>query len=171
MARLSTRIKHAWNVFTGREFKNEDYSYGSTSYSAYPYRQRPLYLNDRSIVSSIYTSISIDVAQAVIKHVRLDDQDSTGANLDSIWVPTYSTLTHYNAYEQTHTVKFISIPIQFGYRFSFNKFEILLQSGLIISTPYVTKTNAITLENPLFAAYSTVSESPYKKLSFGLNMI
>lgn len=74
MATLSewrTRLKHAWNAFTdGQNRGNNVASYG---YSR-PDRPRLSFGNERSIISSILTRLSIDVAGVDIRHVRLDDQ-------------------------------------------------------------------------------------------------
>lgn len=67
------RLKHAWNVFTSPD--SSDYresqivGYGSTI------RQDKLRFhltNERSIVSSIYNRISMDVADLTIQHVKVD---------------------------------------------------------------------------------------------------
>jgi len=76
MARISDRLKHAWNAFSKSEEvqSHEDYSYGPTQYGPPPARPRPRFSNERSIISSIYTRLGVDVAAAEIRHVRLDDQ-------------------------------------------------------------------------------------------------
>ena len=83
MAGFSERLKHAWNAFSGQQLENEDYSYGPSAYGPAPSRSRTRVTNERSIISSIYTRLSIDVAQAVIKHVRLDDQGRYIEDIDS----------------------------------------------------------------------------------------
>lgn len=60
--------------------------YGGSSPSRSPLR----FSNERSIISAIYTRISIDVADIPIKHIRLDDQDRYAADIDS---PLNSCLT------------------------------------------------------------------------------
>lgn len=73
MAILS-RISSAWNAF--RYQKEEEYfitqNIGPSS-TARSHIIRPRYANERSIVSSIYTRISIDVASIEIRHVQLDE--------------------------------------------------------------------------------------------------
>lgn len=74
---LFDRLAHAFNTFTNNEpTRMTPYTqyYGPT-YSGRPDRVRFQFNNDRSLISSIYTRISIDIASVVIKHVRLDDQD------------------------------------------------------------------------------------------------
>lgn len=71
------RIAHAWNAFVGTQ--TEDYSnpiggYGG-AYTSRPDRVRLNVSNERSIISSIYNRIGIDVASASIRHVRKDEND------------------------------------------------------------------------------------------------
>lgn len=56
--------------------------YGTSS-SFRPDRPRMRFTNERSIITSIYTRISIDVASVDIRHVRLDDQDRYLEDIDS----------------------------------------------------------------------------------------
>ncbi|AXH46673.1 portal protein [Arthrobacter phage Synepsis] len=73
---LKDTLIHAWNVFTkpdepfgsASSFQRGSVSYGSTP----PQRQRTRVSNDRSIISSIYTRLSIDVSQVDITHVKVD---------------------------------------------------------------------------------------------------
>jgi hypothetical protein len=70
-----SRLKHAWNAFTNQDSERLR-SYGDTgSYGTRPDRTRIYISNERSIISSIFTRISIDVAASDIRHVRTDDQD------------------------------------------------------------------------------------------------
>ena len=68
------RIKKAWNAFLNVS-QNDDIDYGTTAYygSGSPSRPRHNIYSERSIVSSIYTRISVDVAGIDIKHVKIDD--------------------------------------------------------------------------------------------------
>ena len=70
--RFSDRLKHSWNVFFSRD---PTYIYRDTgpSYSYRPDRPRFTRGNERSIVTSIYNRIALDVAAVSIQHVRLDD--------------------------------------------------------------------------------------------------
>lgn len=73
-ASLGSRLRNAWNVFTGKEteqqYIQQDLGYLS---SHIPYRPRLSRGNERSIVSSIYNKIALDVASYDISHVRVDD--------------------------------------------------------------------------------------------------
>lgn len=78
MARISDRLRHAWNAFTSTEERRRTTPY--TEYYGASYGRRPdrpqVYIsNERSIISSIYTRLGIDAASIQIKHVRTDDQD------------------------------------------------------------------------------------------------
>lgn len=66
-----SRMKKAWNVFTGRD-PIRDTSYHGMSSSYRPDRWRLTRGNERTIITSVYNRISMDAAQIDIKHVRLD---------------------------------------------------------------------------------------------------
>ena len=70
------RIKSAWNAFRSpvNVFTELEYEGGASYWGgASPSRpQRQIY-SERSIVSSIYTRISVDVAGILIKHVKIDE--------------------------------------------------------------------------------------------------
>lgn len=70
---FSSRLKHAWNAFFNRDPTYTTYSSGGNSYN--PYRTRLTRGNERSIVTSVFNQIAIDVAQLDIKHVRVDDNN------------------------------------------------------------------------------------------------
>ena len=75
---FGTRLKHAWNAFRNRDPTPSGYSY--------PYRpDRPLLTrgNNRSIVTSIFNRIAIDVASIDIKHCRLDENNRFVETIDS----------------------------------------------------------------------------------------
>lgn len=65
------RLKHAWNAFNGRP-KIEYREIGS-SYSYRPDRVRLSCRNERSIVTSVYNRIAMDIAAIKIRHVYTDD--------------------------------------------------------------------------------------------------
>lgn len=67
------RLKHGWNAFQNNRDPTE-YRYHETGFS-YGYRpDRPRFSrgNERSIVTSVYNKIAIDVAQTTIQHCKLD---------------------------------------------------------------------------------------------------
>lgn len=81
------RVKKAWNAFRSNAAPFQDYSpdIGPSSYgSNTPHRPRLRYYNERSIISSIYTRISIDVAAILIRHVKLDDDNRYSEDMTSL---------------------------------------------------------------------------------------
>lgn len=84
MARFGTTLKHAWNVFTNQDIrvKAQPRDYGG-SYGRRPDRIRLRVPNERSIISSIYTRLSIDVASVDMRHIRLDEQKRYLEDIDS----------------------------------------------------------------------------------------
>lgn len=86
MSRMGSALKHAFNVFTTQTQTIQDrvYSgyYGSMS-NVRPDRPRVAFSNERSIISSIFTRISVDVAAVDIRHVRTDDQRRFMEEIDS----------------------------------------------------------------------------------------
>lgn len=92
---VGSRFKNAWNAFRNREPTKvfQDIGYG---YSYRPDRFRLTRGNERSIVTSVYNRIALDVAAIDIQHVKLDAEGqfcdvvqsglnnclSTEANLD-----------------------------------------------------------------------------------------
>jgi hypothetical protein len=78
MARLGNAFKHAWNIFTTQEARNRTQPYTEyygAAYGSRPDRVRPRITSGKTIISSIYTRIGIDVASVDVRHVRTDDQD------------------------------------------------------------------------------------------------
>lgn len=69
--RLGSRIKNAWNTFMN---KDPTYTYHDIGpgHSLRPDRPRMSRGNERSIVTSVYNRIALDVAALNIKHAKLD---------------------------------------------------------------------------------------------------
>ncbi len=92
---LKDKLAHAWNAFSGDRDMQWEYS-GGTSSARQDNRPRYSLANERSIISSIYTRLSIDCAGVEIRHVRQDEDErylediesdlneclTVGANLD-----------------------------------------------------------------------------------------
>lgn len=68
---FGSRLKHAWNAFTGNIQMN--YRDLGMSYSYRADRPRMSRGNERSIVTSVYNRIALDVAALNVQHVRLDE--------------------------------------------------------------------------------------------------
>ena len=79
---IGSRIKHAWNAFMNRDPTSEYRNVG-TSYSYRPDRVRFSRGNERSIVTSVYNRLALDVAGIDIKHCKLDDNDRYIETVDS----------------------------------------------------------------------------------------
>lgn len=70
---FGSRLKHAWNAFTGSDPMN--YNNIGASYSYRADRPKLSRGNERSIITSIYNRIALDVAAIKIQHVRLDENE------------------------------------------------------------------------------------------------
>jgi hypothetical protein len=82
-SRVKDGLKHSWNAFRDENYLDSLHVHGGASmgYYAPPSRSRLSYSNERSIISSIYTRLGIDVAGIDIRHVRTD---SDGRYLEDI---------------------------------------------------------------------------------------
>ena len=81
---LMSRLKSGWNAFLAREPTGYDYQPFrdiGTSFSYRPDRIRFTKGNERSIVTSVYNRIAMDVADINLKHCRLD---SNGRYIEDI---------------------------------------------------------------------------------------
>ena len=78
---FGSRLKHAWNAFLNRDPTNT-FSSGM-SYYYRPDRPRFTRGNERSIVTSVYNRIALDVSAINIQHVRLDDNNRFKEVIDS----------------------------------------------------------------------------------------
>lgn len=72
---FTDRIRNGWNAFMGRDPTKYRPNYGELGYGAAsrPDRNRLSVANERSIITTIYNRIALDVANCNIKHVRIDD--------------------------------------------------------------------------------------------------
>lgn len=78
---LKTRLAHAWNAFTSRD--PTQYIITGQGYSSRPDRPRLSRGNEKSIVTSIFNRISLDVCAVSIKHCRLDKNGRYVEDIDS----------------------------------------------------------------------------------------
>lgn len=70
---LTTRFKKAWNAFiNNRDPTNIQYQNVGMGYTHRPDRVRFSRGNERSIVTSVYNKIAVDVASVAIRHCRID---------------------------------------------------------------------------------------------------
>jgi len=79
---VKSRIKHAWNAFFNRDISNPYNNFSTGSYYR-PDRIRLSRGNERSIVTSIFNRISLDVAAIDIKHCRIDENNRYKEDINS----------------------------------------------------------------------------------------
>lgn len=79
---FTSRLRHAWNAFLNKDPTTEYRDIGVT-YSYRPDRVRFSRGNERSIVTSIYNRIALDVSAITIQHVRLDENGRFISVIDS----------------------------------------------------------------------------------------
>lgn len=79
---FGSRLRHAWDVFRNRE---PTYVYRDVGpgYSSRPDRPRLTRGNERTIVTSIYNRIALDVASININHCRMDENGRFLESMDS----------------------------------------------------------------------------------------
>lgn len=92
---FSSRLKKAWNAFKNRD---PTFNYQGAGYSYRPDRPRLTRGNERSIVTSVYNRIALDVSSMTIQHIRLDDN---GRFLETIDSDLNSCLTLESNIDQT----------------------------------------------------------------------
>ena len=71
---LTDRLSHAWEAFKSRDPTNDYINRGESS-STRPDRTRLRKSNEKSIVTSIYNRIALDVASLKIQHVKIDENE------------------------------------------------------------------------------------------------
>lgn len=77
---FGSRLKHAWDAFTGNN--QVFYRDLGTGYSYRADRPRMSRGNERSIVTSVYNRIALDVSALSIEHVRLDENGRFLSTID-----------------------------------------------------------------------------------------
>uniref|UniRef100_A0AAU7GYV4 Portal protein n=1 Tax=Streptomyces phage Scarif TaxID=3158858 RepID=A0AAU7GYV4_9CAUD len=85
LSRMKEGLKHGWNIFKEENILGvRSYGGHETGYFYSPSsRSRTGYSSERSIISSIYTRLGIDVAAVDIRHVRTDDEGRYLEDMDS----------------------------------------------------------------------------------------
>ena len=78
-----TRLKHAWNAFINNKDTTINYGVLGSSYYYRPDRQRFTGGNERTIVTSVYNRIALDVSAVEIKHVRIDENNRYKETINS----------------------------------------------------------------------------------------
>ena len=95
---LTSRFKNAWNAFRNRD-PTMLYREPGMSYTYRPDRVRFSRGNERSIVTSVYNRIAMDVAAVDIRHCRVDDN---GRYVEDIKSDLNECLTLEANLDQTH---------------------------------------------------------------------
>lgn len=80
---IGSRLKHAWNAFVNNRDPTVYYRDTGPGYSYRPDRPRLTRGNERSIVTSVYNRIALDVASINIQHCKLDDDGRYLRTIDS----------------------------------------------------------------------------------------
>lgn len=79
---IGSRLKHTWNVFTNKN-PTENLTNIGMGYSYRPDRPRLTRGNERSIITSVFNRIALDVSAIKIQHVQLDKNERFLYALDS----------------------------------------------------------------------------------------
>lgn len=79
---IGSRLKHAWNSFVVNEKPAYDVGIGRGT-SDRPDRTRSRIFTERTIISSIFTRISVDVAAARMEHCRVDENEQYVGTINS----------------------------------------------------------------------------------------
>jgi len=74
VGRFTERLKHAWNSFSSDEKKTQQFVPSGMTSSSSPDRPRFRIFSERTIISSIYTRLAIDVSSVRIEHVRTNEK-------------------------------------------------------------------------------------------------
>ena len=80
---FGSRLRHAWNAFTSNKDPTRAYMNIGNGYGYRPDRPRFSMGNERSIVTSVFNRIALDVAAIDIKHIRLDKNGRFLETIDS----------------------------------------------------------------------------------------
>ena len=80
---FGTRLKHAWSAFAGNRDPTDSNGRIGTGYYYRPDRPRFSRGNERSIVTSVYNRIALDVSSISIQHCKLDDNGRFLSVIDS----------------------------------------------------------------------------------------
>ena len=80
---ISSRLMHAWNAFRNNRDPTQHARDLGHSYSIRPDRPRFSRGNERSIVTSVYNRIALDVSSINIQHCKLDEDNRYIETIDS----------------------------------------------------------------------------------------
>ena len=80
---IGSRLKHAWNAFINNRDPTASFRDIGGGYSYRPDRPRLTRGNERSIVTSVYNRIALDVAAINVQHCKLDENGRLLEEMDS----------------------------------------------------------------------------------------
>ena len=80
---FGSRLKHAWNILVNNRDPTNNYKDIGSGFYYRPDRPRLTRGNERSIVTSVYNRIALDVSSVNIQHVRLDDNGRFISTIES----------------------------------------------------------------------------------------
>lgn len=80
---IGGRLKHAWNAFANNKTNSGGYYSSGASSSDRQDRRRVVYNTERSVITSIYSRIAIDISRININHVRNDQNGRYFENITS----------------------------------------------------------------------------------------
>lgn len=203
---LGSRLRSAWNAFSNRNPQEElkmlanterSYNYLST---VRPDRVRYSITNERSVIASIYTRISVDVAAIKIKHVKTDQN---GRYISDVNSELNNRLTLSANIDQTGRAFIqdvvmtmfdegvvVIVPVDTNFNPEKGSYDILsLRTGRVVEwyprhvrvkvyndrkgikeDILISKENAIIIENPLYAVMNEPN-STLKRLTEKLSLL
>ena len=126
---LLERFRHGWNAFVNNRDPTNNFYHLGPSYGYRPDRPRLTRGNERSIVTSVYNRIALDVAAIKMQHVRLDDN---GRYADTIKSGLNNCLTLEANIDQT------------GRAFIFDGVMSMMDEGVIALVPIDTTSDPKT---------------------------
>lgn len=126
---LLERFRHGWNAFVNNRDPTNNFYHLGSSYGYRPDRPRLTRGNERSIVTSVYNRIALDVAAIKIQHVRIDDN---GRYTDTIKSGLNNCLTLEANIDQT------------GRAFIFDGVMSMMDEGVIALVPIDTTSDPKT---------------------------
>lgn len=86
MGRLTTSIRHAWNAFTSdpEVYRGPPMASGGMgSFNARPYTTRVKVSNERSIIASVFSTLSVDVSDIELRHAMRDKEGGFLSTINS----------------------------------------------------------------------------------------
>ena len=129
---LMTRFKSAWDVFRGREDELPPTTATYSSYGGYPEHRNRTFATrvvaDRTIITSIYTRLAVDVASYDIRHIRTDEDGRYESEMQTFFNECLTTSANLD---------------QTGRAFLLDAAYSLLSKGSIAIVPVETTSNPI----------------------------